>query len=164
MLLHHYSSNKINEILSKEQSTEKKFYTRPIGLWVSVVGDSDWTSNSGVDLRSQNQYEITLANAAKILFLDSEEKLSGFTQKFGLKPSGEQRTAIDWEQVATEYEGMVIAPYREELTESDDLFWWRAWGYASGCIWNKDAISEIKLIREGEPFHWINENPPFLPL
>ncbi len=164
MLLHHYSSNKISEILSKEQSTEKKFYTKPNGLWVSVVGDNDWKSNSGGDLRSQNQYEIILADEAKILFLDSEEQLSGFTQTFGLKPRGEQRTAIDWVQVAIKYQGMIIAPYRAELTESDALFWWGAWRCASGCIWNKDAISEIKLIREGEPFWWINENPPFLPL
>jgi hypothetical protein len=164
MLLHHYSDNKISEIITKGQSSEKKHYTRPIGLWVSVVGDDDWKSLSIGDLRSQNQYEITLADEARILFLNGEEQLLEFTQAFGLKPSGEQRIAIDWVQVAIMYHGLIIAPYRAELTESDALFWWGAWGCASGCIWNKDAISEIKLIREGEPLWWINENPPFPPL
>jgi hypothetical protein len=52
MLLHHHSSNKINEILSKDQSTEQKHYTRPKGLWVSVVGDRDWPSMKPGDLRN----------------------------------------------------------------------------------------------------------------
>lgn len=162
MLLHHYSSTKISEIFSKEQSTKQKHYTRPRGLWVSVVGDKDWPSMRPGDLRSQHQYEITLADRAKILFLNIEEQLSEFTQTFGLKPSGEQRIAIDWVQVAIGYQGMIIAPYRAELTGSDALFWWGAWGCASGCIWNKDAIAEITLIREAEPFWWFKENAPFL--
>ena len=116
MLLHHYSDNEIKEIFSKEQSTEQKHCARPRGLWVSVVGDNDWKSYRGHDLRDQNQYEIILADEAKILFLDSEEQLSDFTQTFGLKPSGEQRIAIDWVQVAITYQGMIIAPYRAELT------------------------------------------------
>ena len=73
MLFHHYSENEIKEILSKEQSTEQKHCTRPRGLWVSVVGDRDWPSMKPGDLRSQHQYEITLADDAKILSIDGRK-------------------------------------------------------------------------------------------
>jgi hypothetical protein len=162
MLLHHYSSNKINEILSKEQSTEQKHYTRPKGLWVSFVGDRDWPSMNPGDLRSQHQYEITLADEDKIRFIDGRKQLSEFTKKYGLKPSGERQIAIDWVKVATEHQGLIIAPYIAEHTRYPTLFWYGAWGCASGCIWNKDAISEIKLIREAEPFWWFKEKAHFL--
>jgi hypothetical protein len=161
MLLHHYSDNEIKEISTKEQSTEQKHYTRPRGLWVSVVGDNDWRSYKGHDLREKYQYEITLADEAKVLFLSSKEHLSAFTKEYGLKPIGEQRIAIDWVKVATEYKGLVIAPYVTEQYENDTLFWVGAWSCASGCIWDKDAISLLKLIREAEPFWWPNENIPF---
>jgi hypothetical protein len=162
VLLHHYSDNEIKEIFSKEQSTEQKHYTRPRGLWVSVVGDRDWPSLKPGDLRSQHQYEITLADDAKILWVDGREQLSAFTKEYGLKPSGERRRAIDWVRVGTEHQGLIIAPYIAEHTKYPTLFWYGAWGCASGCIWNKDAISETKLIRAGEPFWWLRENEPLL--
>jgi len=160
MLLHHYSSNVINEIASKEQSKELKHYTRPTGLWVSVVGDRDWPSMKPGDLRSQHQYEVTLAEEAKVRFIDSRERLSDFTKQYSVKPSGERRRAIDWVRVAAEHHGLIIAPYIAKHTRYPTLFWYGAWGCASGCIWNRDAISEIRLIREAEPFWWFKENPP----
>ncbi len=162
VLLHHYSDNEIEEIFSQEQSTEQKHYTRPRGLWVSVVGDRDWPSLKPGDLRSQHQYEITLADDAKILWIDGKVQLSAFTKEYGHKPSGERRRAIDWVRVATEHQGLIIAPYIAEHTKYPTLFWYGAWGCASGCIWNKDAISEIKLIRAGEPFWWLKGNAPLL--
>jgi len=64
--------------------------------------------------------------------------------------------------VAVEHQGFIIAPYIAEHTRYPTLFWYGAWGCASGCFWNKDAISEIKLIRDAEPFWWFKENTPFL--
>jgi hypothetical protein len=161
MLLHHYSSNKIKEIVSKEQPTEQKCYTRPKGLWVSVVGARDWPSMKPGDLRSQHQYEITVANEAKIHFIAGRNHLSEFTERYGLLPSGEQRIAIDWVKVAAEHQGLIIAPYVEEYTNYPNLFWYGSWGCASGCIWNKDAISGSKLIREAEPLWMLKENTLF---
>ena len=161
MLLHHYSSNKINEILSKGQSTEQKHYTRPTGLWVSVVGDRDWPSLEPGDLRSQHQYEITLAGEATIRFIHDRAQLSEFTKRYGLKPRGERRVAIDWTKVAAEHQGLIIAPYIAEHTRYSTLFWYRAWGCASGCIWKREAICKIRLIREAEPFWWFKEHRPF---
>ena len=149
----------MNSIKAKEQSSEQKHYTRPKGLWVSVVGDRDWPSMNPGDLRSQHQYEITLKDENKIRFIDGRKQLSEFIKKYGLKPRGEPRIAIDWVKVATEHQGLIIAPYIAEHTRYPTLFWYGAWGCASGCIWNKDAISEIKLIREAEPFWWFKENP-----
>ena len=63
--------------------------------------------------------------------------------------------------MATEHQGLIIAPYIAEYTRYPTLFWYGAWGCASGCIWSEDAISEIKLIREAEPFWWFKENTLF---
>lgn len=161
MLLHHYSSNVIKEIFSKGQSTALKHYIKPTGLWVSVPGDRDWPSMRPGDLRSQHQYDITLTDEAKICLIYCRKQLSEFTNEYGLKPSGERLIAIDWIRVATEYQGLIIAPYIAEHTRYSTLFWYRAWTCASGCIWNEGAISEIKLIHEAEPFRSFEENMPF---
>ena len=113
------------------------------------------------DLRSKHQYEITLAAEAKILFIDERNQLSEFTERDGLLPRGEQRILIDWVKVATEHQGLVIAPYIEEYTDYADVFWYGSWGCASGCIWKKEAIAESKLIRKVEPLWMLNENTLF---
>lgn len=101
---------------------KQKHYTRPKGLWVSVVGGRDWPSMNPGDLRSQHQYEITLADDAKIRFIDGRKQLSEFTKKYGLKPSGERRIAIDWVKVATEHQGLIISPYIAEHTRYPPCF------------------------------------------
>ena len=152
MLLHHYSTSKIVEIISKVQRPAMKPYDRPTGFWVSVVGPNDWKSKHRGDLLDQNLYEVKLSGKHNLLFMSTREHLSAFTKAYGLKLRDETRVAIDWTKVAAEYQGVLIAPFFAEHDDYDDLFWYGAWGCASGCIWDKDAISGISLIREGDPF------------
>ena len=152
MLLHHYSTSKIVEIISKVQRPVMKAYDRPTGLWVAVVGPNDWKSKHRGDLLDQNLYEVKLAGKHNLLFMNTREQLSAFTKAYGLKLKGETRIAIDWAKVAAEYQGVIIAFFFAEHDDYDDLFWYGAWGCASGCIWDKYAISGVSLIREGDQF------------
>ncbi len=139
-------------------STSRSFY----GLWepifrppdavLSFVGPNDWKSKHRGDLRDQNLYEVKLAGKHHLLFMSTREQLSAFTKAYSLKLKDETRIAIDWTKVAAEYQGVLIAPFFAEHDDYDDLFWYGAWGCASGCIWDKDAISGISLIREGDQF------------
>jgi len=152
MLLHHYSTSKIIEITSKVQRPVMKPYDRPTGFWVSVVGPNDWKSKHRGDLLDQNLYEVKLAGEHNLLFMNTREHLSEFTKAYGIKLKGETRIAIDWARVAANYQGVIIAPFFTEHEDYDDLFWYGAWGCASGCIWDKNAISGISLVREGDQF------------
>lgn len=86
----------------------------------------------------------------------SKEQLFAFTKTYGIQLEGETRIAIDWPKVASEYQGVMITPF---FTEYDDLFWYGAWGYASGCIWDKAAISGIGRSRDGDPFEGLEHLP-----
>ncbi len=152
MVLHHYSTSKIVEIISKVQHPVMKPYDRPIGFWVSVVGPNDWKSMHRGYLLDQNLYEVKLASEHNVLFMSTRKQLSVFTKEYGLKLRGETRIAIDWRKVAADYQGVIIAPFFEEHDDYDDLFWYGAWGCASGCIWDKSAISGISLVRGGDQF------------
>jgi hypothetical protein len=152
MLLHHYSARKIAEIISKVQRPVMKPYDRPTGFWVSVVGPNDWKSKHRGELLDQNLYEVTLAGEHNLLFMNTREHLSVFTKAYGIKLNGETRIAIDWAKVAPDYQGVIIAPFFTKHEDYDDLFWYGAWGCASGCIWDKNAIAGISLVREGDQF------------
>lgn len=152
MLLNHYSTSKIVEIISKVQCPVMKPYDRPTGFWVSVVGPNDWKSKHPGDLLHQNLYEVKLASEHNLLFMSTREQLSEFTKEYGLKLIGEARIAIDWPKVAADYRGVIIAPFFAEYDDYDDLFWYGAWECASGCIWDINAISGISLVREGDQF------------
>lgn len=75
MLLHHYSTSKIVEIISKVQRPVIKPYDRPTGFWVSVVGPNDWKSKHRGDLLDQNLYEVKLAGKHNLLYMNTRERL-----------------------------------------------------------------------------------------
>lgn len=50
----------------------------------------------------------------------------------------------DWENIAKEYDGIIIAPYQQSWRLI--FSWYHGLDCASGCIWNLDSIKEFKLI------------------
>ena len=50
---------------------------------------------------------------------------------------------IDWPAVATDYPGLIIAPYQWSCRMSEFTRWYYGWDCASGCIWNADAIARV---------------------
>lgn len=149
MKLIHYNSSTLVSVESRNQTGNTSSHAKPSGLWVSVEGEDDWKTwciENDVRLERLNKpHEIVLSDDANILRLCSEINIDTFTTRFGRRSKdGFTGTyAIDWPAVATEYQGIIIAPYVWSRRLSRHTFWYYGWDCASGCIWDAKAVSSI---------------------
>lgn len=148
----HYSKEPFR--LKKRKYQQKSDY-KPTGLWFSVEGYSDdqtwetWCRSEDFAIENlAHKTHIAIVPDAKILVLDSVEKTALFGHQYlcGDNPlsqaMGRRFTIwIDWQRVASDYDGIVIAPYFWELRHDNDFEWYYPWDCASGCVWNLKAIT-----------------------
>lgn len=154
----HFSSSGLDEVKSTSQDVKgvEPFF-KPRGLWFSVEGNDDgWKSwCEGEMFRTAHlaiQTEIIFKETARIFRISSPEEIDTFTEKYvlhagvfaqlGLRPG----FVIDWAKLATEFDAIVIAPYQWQRRLSEHTMWYYSWDCASGCVWNADAISEIRQL------------------
>jgi hypothetical protein len=134
------------------QPPDITFSRKPAGLWVSVDGEQDWkewceSEKFSVD-KLTIRHRVVLRDKAPILTLASAQEILEFQDTYG-KPDilneliQSKYMAIDWPRVATEYAGIIIAPYQWCLRM--DLMWYYSWDCASGCIWDISAIERIEV-------------------
>lgn len=164
MKFSHYS--KANEELTMRglQDVERqpvKDVVKPKGLWLSVDGPYDWLEwcrgeqFGHYDLRQ----EVTLRSNAivypghpherGVLHMDRAAHLSAFTKYYrGRMYTGDLGCWIDWQKVAQDYDGVIIAPY--QWSSRMDLIWYYPWDCASGVIWR--PTKWVESISEPEPF------------
>ena len=171
MQLFHFSKEPLKEIYSKKQGIGKSLYDianathynewslypyKPNGLWFSAGdGEDGWRAwceskefnKTGLSVKQK----IVLNDDANILIIDSLNKLYSFNNTFKIQGrffegTDWARQGIDWERVAKIYQGIVIAPYFWKAQLDSKTFWYYAWDCASGCIWDKEAIKQIKII------------------
>jgi hypothetical protein len=159
----HYSNKPVLEVRSIDQRPQTKGVPRkPRGLWVSTEGEDGWAEwckaeNFQLDCL-EYQTEVLLKPQANILTLEGKEAIVAFTNEFGV-PAPEYLRGlssffdsygngygIDWQKVAKKYQGIIIAPYCWELRLEDTTWWYYGWDCASGCIWNADAVAELKVL------------------
>jgi hypothetical protein len=146
----HYSENPVLQAYSAEQDSHRPF--KPKGLWLSVEGRNDWkewclSEGFGLD-RLKCAAEVRLDPAANILRLSTEEAILDFTRRYGRAPLIDLPglNDIDWSGAASDYQGIIIAPYQWRLRLDDRTFWYYGWDCASGCVWDAAAISSITQI------------------
>lgn len=152
MILEHYTAEPL--ILDRSRAYEQRVHFKPRGFWVSVKGEDDWPrwcrENDFAWARLEVRHEVTVSETANILLLDSPIKMFEFNRQYHAPMIPEQRSRyteyIDWERVAKDYDGIIIAPYHWSLRMRDDLFWYYSWDVASGCIWNLDAIESVTAV------------------
>lgn len=149
MRLLHYQAKEITlDDRVYAQPNQLSTYNKPRGFWVSVEGPDDWRSwciSEGFREDTLGvAHEVTLADGANILFLESEDDLEAFEEEYG----GQDHVipqlsyiAIDWARVSEDYDGIIIAPYQWGSRLS--RMWYYTWDAASGCIWNLDAIASV---------------------
>jgi hypothetical protein len=147
-------------------------HSKPHGLWISVKGDDDWPWwCRAEDFAVESLHvchRVTLRPDANILWLRSAEDIDAFTERYSKpwhfpgKPEAvyDLSTGIDWTTVATDYDGLIIAPYiwsrRLSCPASN---WYYGWDCASGCIWNLSAIDEFEAVPKRRKLQ-LNENAP----
>lgn len=159
MKLSHFSDEEAITPHAVEQLGRVFTYEKPRGLWLSVDGPDDWPawneSEQFRDTSSQHRHAVTLADDHEVLVLDTVQKVMAFDQVWSrpdefvggdIKPLGTQWRGIDWAAVATEHQGVVIAPYQWSLRMT--LSWYYPWDCASGCVWDPAAIKEVIMVEE----------------
>lgn len=144
-------------------------FMKPMGFWVSA-GDGDdswrgWCESERFRLwNTLHKTEIVLKPDAKILRIKGKRELDKFHKKYSDQQDYEAEIALKiyktnagrsmyvrWADVAKEYDGIVITPYIWERRLDGPAQWYYSWDCASGCIWNADAIAEVRPY-EGDIF------------
>lgn len=151
----HYSKTPLTAL--RPIAPDARSNGKPVGLWVSVEGDEDWKSWCEAESFHLEAlaypHEIALSPDANILTLPTAFDIDLFTEQFS-KPCewSSTRRDIDWLEVATLYQGIIIAPYQWSRRMAEHTFWYYGWDCASGCIWDVTAIESVAIVpSEGEP-------------
>src|SRR5437016_4649495 len=124
--LFHYSNAPLITVHSVEQPEKQEGWGspyKPQGLWLSVDGEADWPnwcrSETFALEKLAKRYRIDLTDAESLLWLTTDVDLLDFTERYGkhLELGGHTFVGhyLDWQRVAREYPGMVIAPYQWSL-------------------------------------------------
>lgn len=146
-LLHYSDTPNLAKIRSRAQSKQPAM--KPNGFWVSVDDAwKEWCEGEEFSLdRLKYVYEVFLSDEAKILYIGTVQELDEFTEKYtdaAFEDGGLGKGIfIRWEDVAKEYEGIIIAPYLHERRFTRNTMWYYGWDVASGCIWKRDAIHAV---------------------
>ncbi len=123
---------------------------KPEGLWYSVGADWErWCRGSGFRLNQLRYvHELRLTQGARILHLRTAKAILDFAKRYRATSPPPLYTllagiltGIDWPRVASEYQGIEIAPYQASLRTKQR--WYYTWDAASGCVWDKKAITSI---------------------
>jgi hypothetical protein len=140
----HYSLEPLTHLQSKEQVPSRSEYAKPTGLWLSAEGEDDWFNwceDAEFWQGERLVYEVVLADTANLLYLNHPEDVRGLMSRFSNgKRSWEE--AIDWVTLATEYQGIIIAPYHWQCRL--EVQWYYGWDCASGCIWDVSAVEQLE--------------------
>lgn len=153
--LSHFSKEPVLAVHSVEQSWrygEPSEHEKPKGFWVSVDGEDDWAAWCAAESFGIGpiRHAVVLRPDARILRCRDKLDVLCLTERYGI-PMPRYRwagKAIDWAAIASEYKGIIIAPYVWECRLNDECNWYYGWDCASGCIWDAAAIQCVEPIRE----------------
>jgi len=142
----HFSSGPLKQVHSVVNDMSGELaWTKPEGLWISV--DQSWKEFAQKEGLGSFDYatEVILSESANILIINSVQDLDSFTIQYGTKLDN-IIDCIDWQRVASHYDGIIIGTYLWERRIT--YLWYYGWNCASGCIWNADAVAQLRPIEE----------------
>jgi len=158
--LYHYTKQPLEMIGSKAQKEPETYFDKPTGLWVSACDDDREGTPHGwkdfcegenflnLDEATTYRYQVHLRDNHSILFLGSKSEIGVFTDRYGkpcpiTKSRERKKLAIDWQKVASDWDGVVVTPYRFDCRM--EYRWYYGWDCASGCIWSTASIRQYDL-------------------
>lgn len=169
--LYHYSRQVITNLTQRELvfgetydeiHKPNKYYLRPFmkpeGLWFSPEDDTQEYDESWRAYSSElpritliYKYHVKLSPTANLLRISDVSGMYKFGKKYqyteGL--SVYRKLGICWQDVAVDYQGILIVPYQYSLRLHSDFDWYYPWDCASGCIWDLSAIGSLTLLQGG---------------
>ena len=121
--------------------TQERTY-KPTGFWVSV--DDEWMNwvRDNWDWPDHPTVDVGI-DLSRVLVVDSQEKFLAFSNTI----TKDDFNNIHWYEVASAYDGIVIAPYQLTHRLSTEHAWYYPWDCASGCIWNLSAVTSVEIAR-----------------
>jgi len=141
----------------KDMSLSQSIDNKPRGLWYAC--GNEWINfekdTSDFHLHNQPQYLFKIEiNPSAMFMIKNNQELDNFGDTYSCSwqqkykdinaPPG--RPFINWPEVAKKYGGIEICPYLGSRRRDPTQTWYYGWDVASGCIWNKNAIVNIKDI------------------
>lgn len=151
----HYSDAPFHGPIRPTPLDSQRISMKPKGFWISVEGCGDgwreWCESEAFNLGGLAQKcEITLAQNANLLWLQTPAEIDEFTKRYQTKEDDDSSfNQIDWRSVAHKYDGILIAPYQWESRLSKISRWYYGWDCASGCIWDVSAIASARALAQG---------------
>jgi hypothetical protein len=122
----------------------RKWTLKPNGLWLSVNGDWErWREEEhyGVGTPVVASFRVDFS---RLRVVTDDEQWVGFCNEVPwLDVSGLE--VPDWSWIATQYAGIVIAPYLHRYRFES---WYYPWDCASACVWDLSAISVHRYMRD----------------
>ncbi len=119
---------------------------KPEGLWYAVgTVWIDWVESEMPHWMGDKFYKIEITN--RVLKLDKKIKFEPFVKQYGRPDKfsvNPKYVHIDWQAVAKDYAGIEIAPYQWDFRF--EYMWYYPWDVASGCIWDKAGITNLKRL------------------
>lgn len=152
----HVSSKKINN-LENYTNQQKLTSLKPIGIWYAFgeqwlkwVYSEEMFGSWGKDY-DRYRYKIYV-DESKILKLLTVQDITQFAQKYSYKDEP-YNSLINWGKVTKNYSGFEVPNYFDSdiYKLRRNYLWLYSLDVPSGCIWNPDAITKIKLIGEVNP-------------
>jgi hypothetical protein len=146
MFIHHsVGPLLLNDLHDEDQSPLTDCGAKPNGLWFSVGNGADW--RAAVMERFNPEYitcqtEVVLSQAANICRLNGAQHIDGFTAEYG-KLYKARLQVIDWTRVASQFDGIIIAPHCNERCE-DKTWWYKCWEVSCGCVWTPSAVKCLR--------------------
>lgn len=153
----HVSSNllSLDDFVDHPQKVDSK----PMGLWYAH-NDSwfDWCKSEmphwlqpyiyEIVLHTDTIYQISNVNQLK-KFEKDYDGTEIFNQQLGIDSKLLMRHWIDYVKLAENYGGIEIIPYL--YSHRFQSMWYYGWDCASGCVFKKSSIKEIRFLAEFDP-------------
>ena len=149
MRLIHYSDHYLTAVHSADPGpAPERIQRKPFGLWVSVEGEDDWpawcrTEDFRLELLT-HPTEVVLRPDANILCIGSAAELRRFQSEYGEDHRVLGGWIARWDDVGAKHDGIIIAPYIWSMRLDHAVSWYYTWDCASGCIWNANAVAELR--------------------
>ena len=176
--LTHYSAKPLGNLLRVSPLQDNAH--SPGGLWLSDDDSNGWLrlleravkenpdqwGDASETWRCRTEFRVDTDD--QVLWLRTERGLNRFVSQYGEPQErscdGDQSGSgyglhIDWNRVKTEYKGILISPYQEQLSHrhGDPRFHWYRFDCASACIWDLSCLETPPHISIVEDWEQLNE-------
>lgn len=139
-------------------AAKQEIHFKPKGLWYSVDGNDDgwkdWCLNEQFRLEKLTPVTTLEIDRRRMVIIRTGQEIEAFHQRFSAVPPWYGKSPefllplhyIDWLRVASEYDGIEIAPYLwSHRLDGPEHSWYYSWDCASGCIWRPAAVQSSAL-------------------